>query len=89
MERQKRYYGKNTKDKAVKCGGQKNLKVLQQKRKELYQKWLNAKIHEDKQTYLEIKRQARGKIRAEKNEMWDRKCQEINTYRYIGGGKCA
>ena len=34
-------------------------------------------------------RDTRGIIRAEKNEMQDRKCQEINTYRYIGGGKCA
>ena len=35
--------------------------------------------------YLEIKRETRGVIREEKNEMWDRKCQEINTY--IGGRK--
>jgi len=33
-----------------------------------------------------MKRQRRGIIRAEKNEMWDRKCQEINMY--IGGRKC-
>ena len=36
--------------------------------------------------YLEIRRQTRGIIREEKNEMWDRKCLEINTY--IGSRKC-
>ena len=56
------------------------------KKKTLYQKWLNTKRHEDKQMCLEIKRQMRGIIREEKNEMWDRKCQEINTY--IEGSKC-
>jgi len=49
------------------------------KKKELYQKWLNTKRYEDKQAYLEIKRKTRRIIIAEKNEMWDRKCQEINT----------
>ena len=56
------------------------------KKKTLYQKWLSTKRQEDKQVYLEIKRQTRGAITAEKNEMWDRKCQEINTY--IGGRRC-
>ena len=31
-------------------------------------------------------RETRRIIGAEKKEMWDRKCQEINTY--IGGRKC-
>ena len=57
------------------------------KKKELYQKWLHTKRYEDKQAYLEIKRKTRRIIIAEKNEMWDRKCQEINTY--IGGRKCS
>ena len=57
-----------------------------EKKKTLYQKWLSTKRHEDKQMYLEIRRQKRGIIREEKNEMWDRKCLEINTY--IGGRKC-
>ena len=56
------------------------------RKKKQYQKWLNTKREEDKQAYLETKRQARRIIIAEKNEMWDRKCQEINTY--IGGRKC-
>jgi len=57
-----------------------------EKKKKLYQKWLNTKRHEDKQVYLAIERQTRRIVIAEKNEMWDRKCQEINTY--IGGKKC-
>jgi hypothetical protein len=53
------------------------------KKKTLYQKLLSTKRQEDKQVYLEIKRQTKGAITAEKNEMWGRKCQEINTH--IGG----
>ena len=60
--------------------------LVAKKKKKLYQKWLNTKRYDDKHAYLEIKRQTRGIIRAEKNVMWDRKCQEINTY--IGGRKC-
>ena len=56
------------------------------KKKELYQKWLYTKRYEDKQAYLEIKRKTRRIIIAEKNEMWDRKRQEINTF--VGGRKC-
>jgi hypothetical protein len=56
------------------------------KKKKLYQKWLSTKRYEDKRAYLEINRQTRRIITAEKNEMWDRKCQEINAY--IGGRKC-
>jgi len=33
------------------------------------------------------KRKTRRIIIAEKNEMWDRKCQEINMY--VGGRKCS
>jgi len=44
------------------------------------------KRYEDKHACLEIKRQRRRIIRAEKNEMWDRKCQETDIY--IGGRKC-
>ena len=62
------------------------IKGLVAKKKKVYQKWLSTKRYEDKHAYLEIKRQTRRIIRAEKNEMWDRKCQEINTY--IGGRKC-
>lgn len=58
---------------------------LIEKKNKLYQKWLNAKRYEDKQEHVEIKRQTRKIIIAEKNKMWDRKCQEIN--RYIGGRK--
>jgi len=52
-------------------------------KKKLYQKWLSTKRYEDKNAYLEIKRQPRRITTAEKNEMWDRKYQEMNTY--IGG----
>ena len=61
--------------------------VGKKRKEELYQKWLNTKRYEDKQEYLETKRKTRRTIMAEKNEMWDGKCQEINTY--IGGRKCS
>jgi hypothetical protein len=54
-----------------------------EKNKKLCQKWLNTKRYEDKEAYIEIKRQTGRIIIAEKNKMWDRKCQEINTY--LGG----
>jgi len=38
------------------------------------------------EAYLEIKRKTKRIIIVEKNEMWDRKCQQINAY--IGGRKC-
>jgi len=60
--------------------------LVAKKKKKLYQKWLSTKRYEDKHAYREIKRQRRRIIKAEKNEMWDSKCQEINTY--IGGRKC-
>jgi len=40
-------------------------KGLVAKTKKLYQKWLSTKRYEDKQAYLEIKRQTRRIIRAE------------------------
>jgi len=60
---------------------------VEEKKKNIYQKWLNTKRQEDKHAQLEIKRQTRGIIGAVEKEMWDRKCQEINTY--IGVRKCA
>ena len=62
------------------------IEYLIEKKKELQHKLLNTKTYEDKKSHIEIKRQTRRIIIAEKNEMWDRKCQEINTY--IGGRKC-
>lgn len=59
--------------------------VIKQK-KQAYLKWLNTKSEEDHATFKEIKRQARRLITAEKNKVWDKKCQDINTY--IGGRKC-
>lgn len=62
------------------------IEQLIQQKKQAYLKWLTTKDQEDKQAYDNIKRETRQKINHSKNEMWDRKCQEIETY--IGGRKC-
>ncbi|XP_030757605.1 craniofacial development protein 2-like [Sitophilus oryzae] len=60
---------------------------LIKEKKNAYKKWLSSKQQQDRDTYLEVKRTTRQKIRTAKREIWDKKCQEINTY--LGGRKCA
>lgn len=54
-------------------------------KKRKYIKWLTTKDQDDRQAYLEIRRQTRNKIATEKRNMWDKKCKEIDTY--VGGRK--
>lgn len=63
------------------------IEMLVQQKRQNYLKWLNTKKAEDQQAYKETKRQLRRLISAEKNRVWDKKCQEISTY--IGGRKCS
>ena len=84
-ETAKEVLGEKYKRQSRKMWWAEEIESLVTKKKQLYQKWLSTKRYEDKQAYLEIKRQTRRIITAEKNEMWDRKCQEINTY--TGGRK--
>jgi len=79
--------GEKYKRQSCKMWWTEEIEDLVEKKKELCRKWLNTKRYDDKQEYLEIKRKTIQTIIAEKNEMWDRKCQEINTY--IGGRKCS
>lgn len=60
---------------------------LIKEKKNAYKKWLSSKQQQDRVAYLEVKRTTRQKIRTAKREIWDKKCQEINTY--LGGRKCA
>jgi len=85
-ETAKEVIGEKYKRQSRKTWWTEEIEGLIEKKKKLYQKWLNTKRYEDKQAYLESKRQTRRIIIAEKNEMWDRKCQEINTY--IAGRNC-
>ncbi|CAG9832393.1 unnamed protein product [Diabrotica balteata] len=47
---------------------------------------LSSKQQKDRDEYLELKRITRRTTVKAKREMWDKKCQEINTY--LGGRKC-
>ncbi|XP_030762016.1 craniofacial development protein 2-like [Sitophilus oryzae] len=63
---------------------------LIKEKKNAYKKWLSSKQQQDGVAYLDyiyIYRTTRQKIRTAKREIWDKKCQEINTY--LGGRKCA
>lgn len=46
-------------------------------------KWLSTKNPNDKIEYDDIKREVRRTVNYRKNESWDKKCKEIDTY--IGG----
>lgn len=73
-----------TKSKKVWWNGE--IDVLIEKKKNAYKKWLCSKQQQDRDSYLEIKRITRQKVTAAKREIWDKKCQEINSY--LGGRKC-
>lgn len=48
-------------------------------------KWLNIKSLEDHRNYKQNKTQLRNPIKTEKNAIWNKECQEVDTY--IGGKK--
>ncbi|XP_072392124.1 uncharacterized protein [Diabrotica undecimpunctata] len=56
-------------------------------KKKAYARWLSTKHQVDRDKYLNLRRTTRRVVIAAKKEMWDRKCQDINTY--IGGRKCS
>ncbi|XP_044757762.1 uncharacterized protein LOC123315921 [Coccinella septempunctata] len=58
--------------------------IIAQKKK-AYMKWITTRLQEDRDTYNAMKRATRNKINKAKNEIWDKKCREIDTY--IGGRK--
>ena len=51
-----------------------------QEKKKAYMKWLSSKSEMDRNLYTEKKRNLNKRIRSMKNEYWDRKCAEINSY---------
>ncbi|XP_045463753.1 uncharacterized protein LOC123673309 [Harmonia axyridis] len=57
------------------------------KKKSAYLKWISSREQEDKEVYMAIKRTTRQSVTAAKRQMWDRKCQEVNSY--TGGRKCS
>lgn len=78
--------GEKPKLKSNKIWWTKDIEELIERKKRIYLKWLNTKKAEDKETFKNIKKKTRQKINHLKNEMWDRKCQEIEGY--IGGRQC-
>ncbi|KAF2903380.1 hypothetical protein ILUMI_02803 [Ignelater luminosus] len=56
------------------------MEILLEEKKRLYQKWIYSRREGDRMSYVEKKHKVRRTITAAKNNMWDTKCQEINTY---------
>ncbi|XP_044762230.1 craniofacial development protein 2-like [Coccinella septempunctata] len=52
--------------------------IIKEKKK-AYLLWLSSKKQEDRDEYMSIKRTTRRAVTTAKREMWDRKCQEINS----------
>ncbi|XP_072384738.1 uncharacterized protein [Diabrotica undecimpunctata] len=63
---------------------QRNRSTVEEK-KQAYIRWLSSKQQKYRDEYLELKRITRRTTVKAKREMWDKKCQEINTY--LGGRK--
>lgn len=59
---------------------------LVKQKKELYLKWLSTKKDEDHNEYKKMTQLVKKTIIKEKNNIWEKKCQEINAY--IGGRRC-
>lgn len=56
-----------------------------EEKKRLYEKWLSTKKAENKEEYKIQRNRVRNMIRKEKQQSWERKCQEVEMY--IGGTK--
>ncbi|XP_050506239.1 craniofacial development protein 2-like [Diabrotica virgifera virgifera] len=78
--------GFNTQRKSEKLWWNKEIEALVEEKKQAYIRWLSSKQQKDRDEYLELKRITRRTTVKAKREMWDKKCQEINTY--LGGRKC-
>lgn len=52
-------------------------------KEELYKRWLRTGDREDRNTYARVNREVKKIVKRKKNEMWERKCEEMN--RYMGG----
>lgn len=62
------------------------IEELINEKKELYKRWLNTKREEDLRKFKKAKRNTRQTIQKQKQDIWTRKCQEIDTH--LGGRKC-
>ena len=51
-----------------------------QKKKQLFLKWLSTKDNKDKVQYKKAQAKIRRMVANSRNEVWDRKCLEIQTY---------
>ena len=63
------------------------LKELVENKKRAYQKWLQTQDEQDRLIYSNLNRVVKKEVVKKKNEMWERKCEEVD--RYIGGTKTA
>lgn len=61
-------------------------KIINEK-KMAYMTWLRTKDPEDRKTYVRLNRETKRIVSEKKNELWERKCEEID--RCLGGSRVA
>ena len=61
------------------------LQEIKEHKQKLYQRWLGTKELEHKREYREMVNKFKAMVIEAKNQSWERKCQELDTY--IGGRK--
>lgn len=59
------------------------LKKLVEQKKSTYWKWLSTRSDEDREVYMQWNRVVKAEVTKEKNEIWEKKCEELD--RYLGG----
>jgi len=61
------------------------IKELVERKKTAYQKWLSTNDPRDRELYATINKEVKKTITRSKNELWERKCEEVE--RCIGGAR--
>lgn len=61
----------------------KEVERVVKEKEEMYKQWLRTGDSEDRKMYTRINREVKKVVKEKKNQMWERKCSEIN--RYLGG----
>ena len=56
------------------------LKQLIDDKKKAYNLWLNTRDTEDRKQYVRCNREVKKEVKAAKNEYWEKKCEELDTY---------
>lgn len=64
-----------------------DVKEIINEKKVAYMTWLTTKDPEDRKTYVRLNRETKRIVSKKKNELWERKCEDVE--RYLGGSRVA